>query len=173
MFRRRPRRAVPQLNTTSTADISFMLLVFFLVTTSIAGSHGLLRRLAPKPTDEQKQEMTVSGKDALAIDITAGDTIKIADRQTEPDSAARRITAFLVGANPGRHTITLTTSPEATYEAYFAVQHAIADAYKAVRERRAREHYATSFARLTDQEQRDVMRYWPQRVIEKTSPSEE
>ena len=43
MFGRR-KRTLPQLNTTSTADISFMLLIFFLVTTSMDVDKGLSRR---------------------------------------------------------------------------------------------------------------------------------
>ena len=51
-FRRR-NREVPELNTTSTADISFMLLVFFLVTSSMDTDKGLGRTLSPM--DEQQQ----------------------------------------------------------------------------------------------------------------------
>ena len=46
MFRWK-HRDVPELNTTSTADISFMLLVFFLVTSSMDTDMGLGRKLAP------------------------------------------------------------------------------------------------------------------------------
>ena len=53
MFRWK-HRDVPELNTTSTADISFMLLVFFLVTSSMDSDKGLGRKLAP--IDEQQQE---------------------------------------------------------------------------------------------------------------------
>ena len=52
-FRRR-HRDIPELNTTSTADISFMLLVFFLVTSSMDSDKGLGRKMAP--LDEQQQE---------------------------------------------------------------------------------------------------------------------
>ena len=52
MFRWK-HRDVPELNTTSTADISFMLLVFFLVTSSMDTDKGLGRKLAP--LDEQQQ----------------------------------------------------------------------------------------------------------------------
>ena len=45
MIFRRKRREVPGLNTTSTADISFMLLVFFLVTTSMDVDKGMNRQL--------------------------------------------------------------------------------------------------------------------------------
>ena len=48
-FRRHRRRRVPGLNTTATADISFMLLVFFLVTTSIDTDKGLSRLLPAPP----------------------------------------------------------------------------------------------------------------------------
>ena len=42
-IRKHQKRRVPQLNTTSTADISFMLLIFFLVTTSMDSDKGLQR----------------------------------------------------------------------------------------------------------------------------------
>ena len=42
MIKRNKRRLVPSLNTTSTADISFMLLIFFLVTTSMDLDKGLI-----------------------------------------------------------------------------------------------------------------------------------
>ena len=55
MFRwKQKRREFPELNTTSTADISFMLLVFFLVTSSMDSDHGLGRKLSP--VDDQRQE---------------------------------------------------------------------------------------------------------------------
>ena len=59
MFARR-RRTVPQLNATSTADISFMLLIFFLVTTSMDLDKGLSRKLPPvekNTLDELKSKL--------------------------------------------------------------------------------------------------------------------
>ncbi len=47
MLIKRQKRRVPQLNTTATADISFMLLTFFLVTTSMDVDKGLVRQLPP------------------------------------------------------------------------------------------------------------------------------
>ena len=56
MFARR-KRTVPQLNATSTADISFMLLIFFLVTTSMDLDKGLGKKLPP--VEKSKQEETI------------------------------------------------------------------------------------------------------------------
>ena len=54
MFERR-RKKVPGLNTTSTADISFMLLIFFLVTSSMDTDKGLPRQLPPPQQEQQKE----------------------------------------------------------------------------------------------------------------------
>lgn len=45
---RRGKREVPGLNTTSTADISFILLVFFLVISSMDSTKGVFKQLRPK-----------------------------------------------------------------------------------------------------------------------------
>lgn len=46
----RKKRGVPGINSSSTADIAFMLLIFFLITTSMDTDRGLARRfrLLPK-----------------------------------------------------------------------------------------------------------------------------
>ena len=48
------KRAVPGINSSSTADIAFMLLIFFLITTSMDTDRGLARRLPPPPEQNQK-----------------------------------------------------------------------------------------------------------------------
>ena len=76
MFRRRRFEQIPELNTSSTADISFMLLIFFLVTSSMDTDKGLLRQLPPlpqeqtPPTDVRKDhvmQVTLDARDQLAI----------------------------------------------------------------------------------------------------------
>ena len=54
----RSKRKVPGLNASSTADISFILLIFFLVVTSMDTDTGLARRL-PNPPDPNQQEEDV------------------------------------------------------------------------------------------------------------------
>ena len=51
------KRKVPAMNATSSADIAFMLLIFFLITTSMDTDKGLARRLPPPvPKDQKKKE---------------------------------------------------------------------------------------------------------------------
>ena len=71
MILRREKRSVPQLNTTSTADISFILLVFFLIMTSMDTDKGLSRML-PAMTDKERQEETtdIERSNVLSIRLT-------------------------------------------------------------------------------------------------------
>ena len=48
------KRKVPDINSSSTADIAFLLLIFFLITTSMDTDRGLARRLPPPPEKDQK-----------------------------------------------------------------------------------------------------------------------
>ena len=67
----RPKRRVPGLNTTSTADISFMLLIFFLVTSSMDSDKGLARQLPPPQNEQVEQELKVKERNVLKITLTA------------------------------------------------------------------------------------------------------
>jgi biopolymer transport protein ExbD len=52
----RKKRSMPGINSSSTADIAFMLLIFFLTTTSMDTDRGLARRLPPPPENNQKKD---------------------------------------------------------------------------------------------------------------------
>lgn len=81
MLIRRKSHEIPGLNTTSTADISFMLLIFFLVTTSMDVDKGLLRQLpSPEPQKKERQESVVDKNNLMAIHLTAGDTLLVNDK---------------------------------------------------------------------------------------------
>ena len=66
MFKHRSHK-IPALNTTSTADISFMLLIFFLVTTSMDRDQGLMRQLPPLEDDKQEQLTDVSKDNVMML----------------------------------------------------------------------------------------------------------
>ena len=66
------KRKVPGINASSTADISFILLIFFLVTTSMETDSGLKRRLPPPPEDNQEDaEIDIKYRNVLKVKINA------------------------------------------------------------------------------------------------------
>ena len=64
------KRKVPGLNGSSLADISFILLIFFLITTSMDTDTGLVRRL-PQPPDpnQQEEDVKVKGRNVLVVSV--------------------------------------------------------------------------------------------------------
>ena len=74
------KKKVPGLNTSSTADISFMLLIFFLVTTSMDTDMGLSRRLPQPPEDEEvKQEMKIKDRNLMEVRINSAGELFVKD----------------------------------------------------------------------------------------------
>lgn len=128
MFGRRRHSQVPSLNTTSTADISFMLLVFFLVTSSMDSDKGLRRQLPPPPEAEQ-QAMDIKQEDVMTVSLNADGSISIEGEKVNAGELQQRITEFASIA-PKRRVISLEVSPEATYDDYFHLQQNAVAAYR-------------------------------------------
>ena len=64
----RKKKKVPGLNASSTADISFILLIFFLVTTSMDTDMGLARRL-PQPPEPNQEDAQIDVKERNVLNV--------------------------------------------------------------------------------------------------------
>ena len=74
----RKKRAVPGINSSSTADIAFMLLIFFLITTSMDTDRGLARRLPPPPeSEEQKDDIIIKERNILQVKLNKDDQLMV------------------------------------------------------------------------------------------------
>lgn len=72
------KRKVPGINASSTADISFMLLIFFLITTSMDTDRGLARRLPPPPeSEEQKDDIIIKERNILQVKLNKDDNLMV------------------------------------------------------------------------------------------------
>ena len=63
----RKKRSNPEINSSSMADIAFLLLIFFLVTTTIANDKGLSMLLPPKPDEENKPEINIHERNIFKV----------------------------------------------------------------------------------------------------------
>lgn len=161
----RHRHHVPELNTTSTADISFMLLIFFLVTTSMDIDKGLTRQLPPAEKQEQ-QQTDVNRNRLLTIRITAQDQVFIDDRPVKAGQVRGLVSAFIGKLGKG-HLITIDADPQSSYNTYFTLQNEIVAAYNQWRDVTARRVYGRDYHRLTPAERDKVKDLCPQHVAEK------
>ena len=165
MFIRRKHRDIPELNTTSTADISFMLLVFFLVTSSMDSDKGLGRKLAP--LDEQQVEMRdVHRSDVLQIRIDERDSLYCDDKAVTLYELQQQVESFVASRQTDRHIVAVQTDRTTSYDAYFEMQNAVVAAYHSLRDRMARREYGHGLEQCTPQEREAVMQRYPQRISE-------
>lgn len=128
MFRHRRRSEIPSLNTSSTADISFMLLIFFLMTSSMDAGKGLKRQLPPPP-QEQEQVADILDSDIMTIVLDADGRMTVDGNEFSLLQLQQEVRQF-AAVNPHYRVVAIKTDPQAKYDAYFQLQNAIVAAYR-------------------------------------------
>ena len=128
MFRHRRRSEIPSLNTSSTADISFMLLIFFLMTSSMDAGKGLKRQLPPPP-QEQEQVADILDSDIMTIVLDADGRMAVDGSELSLQQLQQEVRQF-AAVNPRHRVVAIKTDPQAKYDAYFQLQNAIVAAYR-------------------------------------------
>jgi len=73
----RSKRGAADINSSSMADIAFLLLIFFLVTTTIASDKGLSLQLPPKPDDLQDVEVKIKEKNIFKVLVNSADRLLV------------------------------------------------------------------------------------------------
>ena len=165
MFRwKQKHREVPELNTTSTADISFMLLVFFLVTSSMDSDKGLGRTLSP--VEEQQEQMDINRSNVLQIRLDENDVLYCDDKTVTLAQLQQQVESFVASRQTDRHIIAVKTNRQTSYNAYFEMQNAIVGAYHHLRDKMALKRYGHPFNQCTAEEREVIVARYPQRISE-------
>jgi len=166
MIIRRKSHETPGLNTTSTADISFMLLIFFLVTTSMDVDKGLLRQLpSPEPQKKELQETVVDKKNLMVIRLTAGDSLLVNDQPMQVAQLKQETVSFVYRLGK-KHLISIVSDRDANYNLYFQMQNQLMEAYAQLRNETARKKYHADYSLLSATQKEQVRNMVPQRITE-------
>jgi biopolymer transport protein ExbD len=183
------KRKMPGLNTSSTADISFMLLIFFLTTTSMDTDAGLARTLPKPPEDEeQKNEMKVKERNILNIRINKDNYLLIGNDYATPEEVKERAKAFIKNENndpnlpevtakkikylgrtvpvTDQHIISVQTDRGTDYGIYIIVQDALIQAYNELRDEFAMSEFRHHWEFCTDDEKQALREIYPQKISE-------
>lgn len=88
------KRDIPEINAGSMADIAFLLLIFFLVTTTMDRDKAYIRDI-PKKVESPLPPVDVPERDILAIRANSNDQLMVRDEMMEnPDDISDRILDF-------------------------------------------------------------------------------
>jgi len=165
-FRRNKKREVPVLNTTSTADISFMLLIFFLVVSSLDQVKGIMRQMPPFDKNEQEKTTDVKKEELMALAITADNQLTVNGQPADMRQLRQQLVDFILQRQQ-HHLLTIESSPDAFYGTYFQLQHEVVGAYREARSRYIQSHYRQSVSELSQEQLEAVRQLFPQRIAEK------
>lgn len=182
------QREVQEINASSMADISFLLLVFFLVTTTMATDEGLSRQLPPMKDPKQKDViMDIKPRNIMEILVNSNNDLMVNGEIMNISQLREEAKAFISsdGTNeklpeaetidiPGlgptvvatAHVISLQNDRGTDYGQYIAVQNELVAAYNELREAKAKSAFKKSYDELDKEEQAAIRKAYPQAISE-------
>ena len=89
------RRENSEINAGSMADIAFLLLIFFLVTTTMDVDSGIVRKLPEKTPEDQKVDIIVKEKNIFDIVVNRKNQILIENEIVEVGDIRKLAVAFI------------------------------------------------------------------------------
>ena len=184
----RKKKTMPGINSSSTADIAFMLLIFFLTTTSMHTDRGLARRLPPAPQNkEQKDDIIVKERNVLQVRLNKDDQLMVGgewaeisqlrakakefianpnDDENMPEKHAKNIPFFGDVMITEKHVISVQNDVGTSYEAYLQVQNELVAAYNELRQELAKTQFGKDLADCSEDEKDAIAQYYPQKISE-------
>ncbi len=173
------KRKVPEINAGSMADIAFLLLIFFLVATTMDIDGGIMRKLPEKQDPHKKQDdIKIKQRNILEIAINRNDDLMVegelakledvknlamefidngGNADNEPDLKCSYCNAGPDGVvsadlsdHPKKAVISIKTDRGSTYGNYALVEDALSQAYMELRNSAATKKYGVSFERLLE-----------------------
>ena len=158
------KRAAPEVNAGSMADIAFLLLIFFLVTTTIETDSGINRKLPP--IEDNNENVVIKQKNIFTVLLNGRDQLLVEDELMELKNLRKAAIEFLDNGgdgtctyckgkkdptssdNPDKAIISLKNERETSYKMYIAVQNELVAAYNVLRDARAQSLYGKSFSEM-------------------------
>lgn len=172
------KRQIPEINAGSMADIAFLLLIFFLVTTTMDIDVGIPRKLPPKP-DPNQPIPDIKKRNVLIVNVSkTGDLLVNGDEYLQINQLKDRAIKFLdngagkgkngnlcdycegekdetSSVHPNRAVISLQSSRQTKHGDYVSVTNEIVRAYNELRERESQKVFGEPFANILERYKRN------------------
>ena len=181
------KKKTPAINSSSTADIAFLLLCYFLMTTTMGSHTGLSRRLPPMPDENQKvEDQKVNRRNIIIVKINSADRLLAGNEPIEVSQLKDRVKEFLTNPlndpnlpektpteiegygqyNVSKGVISLQNDRGTSYHAYIAVQNELVKAVNELRDDFSFKAYGKPYNKLDEDKQGIVRKAIPQNISE-------
>jgi biopolymer transport protein ExbD len=179
-------RKTPGINTGSMADISFLLLTFFLLTSSINTEQGIPRRLPPAKKDQDKEIVDINKRNVLNVVVNFNDAVwvngeelllsQLKDKALEflenPNNAPNLPEKELIQINNmgeyavSKGVISLTNDQSTSYNMYVQVQNELEKAVNELRDKVAINYFGKKFDNLDTSARKSIQKAIPMNISE-------
>ena len=180
------RKEVQEVNAGSMADIAFLLLIFFLVTTTMDSDTGLATLLPPdveqEPDDtppikernvfavllNSQNQLLVEGKPMRMEDLTEATKEFVENTANLDNLPEKKLTEvpFFGMYEVSKGVISLRNDRGTEYQAYLMVQNELTRAYNELRQGLARRKFGKDYKELEDEERKAIRKIYPKRISE-------
>jgi biopolymer transport protein ExbD len=165
------RRSAPEVNAGSMADIAFLLLIFFLVTTTIEVDSGIASKLPP-PLPEDTPPPPIKEKNIFQVVVNSENRLLVEDADMNIGKLTEAAVKFLDNGggtdprnacsycrgdkdpessdNPKKAIISLVNDRQTSYKMYLAVTNELVRAYAILRDRESKRLYNETYASMID-----------------------
>ncbi len=179
-------KKTPEINASSMADIAFLLLIFFLVTTTMNVDSGITRTLPPFVDKKKDDGSEVKERNVLAVRVAGNDQILVAGERVTLGRIKDMAKEFILNVNNDENlpekeeidvpifgkmnvskgVISLKNDRSTSFDVYVAVQNELTRAYAEMRNEFAQRKLNKKYSELTLDEKKAVNKAIPTKISE-------
>lgn len=172
------RRQAPSVNASSMADIAFLLLIFFLVTTTIDVDKGIAVKLPPY-SDEQAENLKLKKRNVYRVVVNAQDQLLVRGEQMRVSELKENTKRFIsnngvdpeLSESPKRAIISFQNDRGTKYSTYITVYNELKAAYNELWDDYAQRKFGYKYKDLNGEQKKEVQAEVPL-VISEADPSD-
>lgn len=154
------KRKLAPIGAGSMADVAFLLLVFFLVATTIQTDSGLNTILPPW---SDKDRFIYENRNVFSVQINAKNQLLVEGLEAEVSNLKTMAEEHVLrqATSPKKAIVSIQTDKGASYETYIAVFNAIKAGYNTLWENTALERYGQHYKDLKEEVKRTIRKEFP------------
>ena len=173
MFNKTRQREDPEVGGAGMADIAFLLLIFFLLVTTIDVDTGIGLQLPPAP-EENQPPPKIKDKNILNILVNAQGMVLIDEEPTQVPQVKKKVKDFVsnrgqnpnLSDSPDKAVVSIKTSRQTPYKTYINMLDEVMGAYAELRNQASQAEFGKPYEELEDEseEQQKVNDMIPKKI---------